>query len=97
MKKEEKKVEKKKEEQKGPEKITKFNLVFVDLQILITICTIVIAVLYMFNKVPFKLFQLSLGINLLMIAFNNYKIYKRSRLTVLYAVVGVIILICLAV
>lgn len=92
-----KKKEKKELKKQVPEKITQFNLVFVDLQILITICTIVMAILYMFNKVPFKLFQLSLGLNLLMIAFNNYKIYKRSRLTILYAVVGVIILICLAV
>ena len=50
MKKEEKKVEKKVEKKdikKEVPKVTRFNLVFVDLQILITICTIVMAVLYM--------------------------------------------------
>ena len=73
------------------------NIIFVDIQIVVTILTVILAVVFIFNHSIFKLFQLSLGLNLLVMAFNNYKIYKRSNITIVYALVGVIILLLLGV
>jgi len=81
----------------GMNKIHAFNIVFVDIQILVTILTVILAIMFLFNHNYLKLFQLSLGINLLLMAFNNYKIYKRSKLTLVYAIVGFIILLLLGV
>ena len=94
-----KKEEKNKKTKKNNEnkQLTKVDILFVDIQVVVTILTIIIAILFMFDKASFKLFELSLGVNLLLIAFNNHKIYKRSRLTWLYAIVGIIILVCLGV
>ena len=73
------------------------NIIFVDIQIVATILTVILAVLFIFNQKYMKLFEFSLGVNLLIMAFNNYKIYKRSKLTLVYAIVGIIILILLGV
>ena len=77
--------------------INALNIVFVDIQIVATILTVILAVLFIFNQKYMKLFEFSLGVNLLIMAFNNYKIYKRSKLTLVYAIVGIIILILLGV
>ena len=77
--------------------INALNIVFIDIQIVVTIFTIILAILFIFNQKYAKLFEFSLGINLLVMAFNNYKIYKRSRLTLVYGIVGVIILLLIGV
>ena len=46
------------------------------------------------NKTSLKMLELSLGLTLLSMAFNNYKIYKRSKLTFLYLIAGIAIIIC---
>ncbi|MBR2246251.1 MAG: hypothetical protein IKG58_00265 [Bacilli bacterium] len=96
MKKEEKNKKTVKKDNKKKE-ITKTDMLFVDIQIVVTLLTIIIAILFVLNKASFKLFELSLGVNLLIIAFNNYKVYKRSKLTVLYILVGIALLLCLGV
>ena len=77
--------------------INALNIIFVDIQIVVTILTVILAIVFLFNRGYFKLFQLSLGINLLVMAFNNYKIYERSKLTFIYAMAGIIILLFLGV
>ena len=72
--------------------INAFNILFVDIQIVITVLTVILAILFIFNQKFMTLFEFSLGLNLLVMAFNNYKIYKRSKLTLIYALVGAMIL-----
>ena len=75
-------------------KINQFNILFVDIQIILTIMTVVLFVLVLLNKTSLKMLELSLGLTLLSMAFNNYKIYKRSKLTFLYLIAGIAIIIC---
>ncbi|MBE6157849.1 MAG: hypothetical protein E7160_03555 [Firmicutes bacterium] len=87
------KVTKKKDStKKNINTIHAFNILFVDIQIVITVLTVILAILFIFNQKYMTLFEFSLGLNLLVMAFNNYKIYKRSKLTLIYAFVGVMIL-----
>ena len=39
------------------------------------------------------LFQLFLGLTLLIMAYNNQIIYRRRRATILYSIIGVVLLI----
>ncbi|MBQ2639785.1 MAG: hypothetical protein IJF92_03385 [Bacilli bacterium] len=91
---------KKKSSNKNEEQISKINglnILFVDIQVVLTVMTLIVAILVLLGKVSFKMFELSLGLNLLSIAFNNYKIYKRSKLTILYLILGIFLLICIGV
>lgn len=73
--------------------INKFNILFVDIQIIFTILTVILFVIYLFNRSWLSYLQLSLGITLLVMAYNNHRIYKRAGTTILYAVVGVLLLV----
>ena len=48
---------------------------------------------YTIDSPMIYLFQLFLGITLLVMAYNNQIIYRRKKATVLYSVVGIFLLI----
>ncbi len=73
--------------------INKFNILFVDLQIVMTILTIIVFVLFLFNSGLKMFLQLSLGVTLLVMAYNNQRIYKRKSATIMYIIVGSTLLI----
>ncbi len=77
--------------------INSLNIVFVDIQIVLTVLTVILAIVVLFYQDMMRVFQLSLGCCLLMMAYNNQKIYKRKNITIIYVVVGIILLICLGV
>lgn len=77
--------------------INSFNIVFVDIQIVLTVLTVILSIVVLFHRDMMKLFQLSLGCCLLMMAYNNQKIYKRKNITIVYVMVGIILLVCLGV
>ena len=74
-------------------KINRFNIIFVDIQILLTIITAVLCILYFIKKIDISLLQLSLGITLLCLSFNNYKIFKKKKMTIIYLIAGIVVLI----
>ena len=73
--------------------INKFNILFVDMQIVMTILTAIVFILFLFNSNLKMYLQLSLGVTLLVMAYNNQRIYKRKGATIMYIMVGVILLI----
>lgn len=73
--------------------INKFNILFVDLQIVMTILTIIVFILFLFNSGLKMFLQLSLGVTLLVMAYNNQRIYKRKSATIMYIIVGSTLLI----
>lgn len=74
-------------------KITKFNIFFIDLQLVLTFFTLGLFIWYIVDSDMLNTFQLSLGITLLVMAYNNRIIYRRNKATVMYAAVGVILLV----
>ena len=82
---------KKEKEQSRP--ITRFNIVFINIQLFLTFFTFGLFVWYIFDSSMIYLFQLFLGITLLVMAYNNQIIYRRRRATILYSVIGIFLLI----
>lgn len=79
-----------------PQKITRFNIVFINLQLFLTFFTFGLFIWYIVDSDMVYTFQLFLGITLLVMAYNNHIIYRRNKATIMYAVVGVILLILCA-
>ena len=59
-----------------PRKITKFNIVFIDIQLVFTFLTAGLFVWYIIDSSIIYLFQLFLGLTLLVMAYNNHIIYS---------------------
>lgn len=74
-------------------KINKNNILFVNLQIILTIAVIIMFIVYMFNKKYFMWLELVLSLALLVMGYNNQVIYKRKNATILYVFVGTLLLI----
>jgi len=73
-------------------KINEFNILFVNLQLLFTIIVVVLLILSFFINVGFWL-ELSLCFALSIMAYNNYKIYKKKKLTIVYISFAIIMFI----
>ena len=74
--------------------INEFNILYIVLQGLLTIAMLVFAVLSVtLDKSFYKLFVLFMGLDLIVIGINNYKVYKRRNATIMYIVTGVILII----
>lgn len=86
-------ISKKKSNDVQPRKITRFNIVFINIQLFLTFLTIGLFIWYIIDSDIIYLFQFFLGITLLVMAYNNQIIYRRKLATVIYSVVGVILLI----
>ena len=84
-------VEKKEVEKSRP--ITRFNIVFINIQLFLTFFTIGLFIWYILDSSMIYLFQLFLGITLLVMAYNNQIIYRRKKATILYSIIGVVLLI----
>ncbi len=84
-------VEKKEVEKSRP--ITRFNIVFINIQLFLTFFTIGLFIWYILDSSMIYLFQLFLGITLLVMAYNNQIIYRRRRATIIYSIIGIFLLI----
>ena len=77
--------------------INRFNIVFVDIQVIFTVLVLIFGILYLFNSKMAIYFKAFLILDLLMMAFNNYKIYKRINMTVVYLIVAIGLFICMVI
>ena len=84
-------IEKKEVEKSRP--ITRFNIVFINIQLFLTFFTIGLFIWYILDSSMIYLFQLFLGITLLVMAYNNQIIYRRRRATIIYSIIGIFLLI----
>lgn len=74
-------------------KLQTIDVIFVYLQILLTILTFILFIVFIFQQEIFKILQLSLGFDLLVMAYNNQRIYRRKFITAVYAFIGIILII----
>ncbi len=63
------------------------------LQAILTITMLVLAVVTIFKQVVLPWFELSLGVTLIVIAINNARFYKRKGGTILYSIIGAILVL----
>lgn len=72
--------------------INKYNILPVMLQFIFTILLIIFGILYFVNGDYNKWFLLFLGLDLMVMGYNNNIIYRRKNFTFLYVVFGIIVL-----
>lgn len=77
----------------GISKINRFNILFVDLQIVFTIVTVICLVWYLFNPKVWHVLQFVLGITMFIIGYNNKIIYNRPKFAWVYYIIGAILII----
>ncbi len=70
-----------------------FNQAGMLVQVVLVFCLLVFAVISIFNSEFMPAVTLVTGLTLLVMAYNNYRIYKRKSFTMLYIAIGVIVLI----
>lgn len=72
-------------------KINEFNIFNINVQVILTICTVVLFAMYFFNKEFLWLFEIFAGFTLLDLGYNNYKIYMKGKfITIVYTVTGIV-------
>lgn len=72
-----------------PEK--KESKVSVYIQLILTIITIILAISYFINNDLLVFLQISLAFTMIIMGYNNKKIYKRTGFTYFYIIMGIII------
>ncbi len=73
--------------------INRFNILFVDLQIVFTVLTIICLVWYLFNAKVWYVLQVVLGITMIIIGYNNKIIYKKPKTSYIYYIIGAVLII----
>ena len=84
----------KKEKDNKISPINRFNIVFVNIQIILTILVLVFLILsFAVNKKYFLGMEIFVGLDLLTMGLNNHLIYKRKNTTIMYVLIGIAVLI----
>jgi hypothetical protein len=82
-----------KKEDKGS-KINRFNILWVNIQVIMTVLVLILLILaFAINKKYLFPMEICMGLDLLVMAYNNHLIYRRRNTTILYIIVGIAVLI----
>jgi len=73
--------------------INKYNILSVNLQVIMTIAVVVFGIISFIKPNFYKWFQLVLALNFIVIGYNNYLIYRREKFTIVYVGIGILFLI----
>lgn len=73
---------------KQQEKSKNYLKALIILQFFLTIGLIIFGIVTIFNTDLLYIFEIFLGITLLVMGLNNFLIYKRRNLTILYIIIG---------
>lgn len=73
---------------KQQEKSFSYLKVLIILQFFLTIGLIIFGIVTIFKTDLLYIFEILLGITLLVVGLNNFLIYKRRNLTILYIIIG---------
>ena len=74
-------------------KLSQVDLILLNLQLIMSLCTLVVGVMFFFKNNMLFWLQLSLGITMLTMGVNNLKIYKRKSVTIMYFLIGVLLIV----
>ena len=75
-------------------KINEYNILGLNIQIILTILVCIFSLLgFLVNKNFFNIMKIFGGLDLLVMAYNNEKIYHNKGISVVYVIFGVIMLI----
>ena len=69
------------------------NNLTVFIQIVLSLGVLVTGVLGIINKDLLTYFKIVLGLDLLIMAYNNHIMYKRKNFTLIYSIMGILLII----
>ena len=78
----------------GISKINRFNILFVNLQVVFTILTVAMLIWYLFDSSAWHFLQIVLGITMIIIGYNNKIIYNRPKFAWVYYISGIVLIVC---
>ena len=77
----------------GISQINRFNILFIDLQVIFTILTVIMLVWYIFDDSAWHFLQIIFGITMLIIGYNNKVVYNKPKMSWVYYICGAIMII----
>ena len=80
--------------EKRSSKINEYNILGINIQIVLTILVCVFTLIGFFvNSWYFIIMRILIGLDLFIMAFNNERVYHNKKLTIIYIVIGVLMII----
>ena len=73
--------------------INQYNILGVNIQILMTILVVIFGVITLITDQYWFLLELGMSFDLFIMAYNNHTIYHKRKVTSIYVVVGILMLI----
>ena len=71
------------------EKTTKIiNSILINLQVVCTVVAIILFIIFIFKREVWIYLGLLLGFSLFLMAYNNYVIYKKKYMTIIFTIMG---------
>lgn len=83
-----------KKKSKNDEKLFKYyhDSIVIFLQVILTLAVMVVGIISIFKKGSFFLaFEIITSLLMFLMAYNNYKIYRKEKLTIIYVITGLLI------
>jgi len=75
-------------------KINDYNILGVILQVIFTLASFILTIVSLLvSEKCFSFLEIVVGFDLLIMAYNNGKIYKRKNMTIIYVVFGICLII----
>lgn len=82
------------ENKKKISKINEFNILGINIQIILTVIVLIFGLLYLIVGSKFRnIFYIFIGLDLIVMGYNNIKIFKKQGATIVYFVTGIALII----
>ena len=69
------------------------NIISVYLQIIITCVLVIVGIITLFRNSLFPILEIVMALDLLIVAYNNYKIYHKKKLTIVYLLFAILLIL----
>ena len=84
----------KKNNNKKTNKINDYNILGINIQIGLTIVVLILALLYLIVGSKFRnAFYIFIGLDLIIMGYNNIKVFKKTGATIVYFTTGIVLII----
>lgn len=69
------------------------NNILINLQVVCTVLAIILFIIFIFKREIWTYLGLLLGFSLFLMAYNNYVIYKKKYMTIIFTIMGLLLVV----
>lgn len=69
------------------------NNILINLQVVCTVVVIILFIIFIFKREVWIYLGLLLGFSLFLMAYNNYVIYKKKYMTIIFTIMGLLLVV----